>query len=153
MVNKVNIWILDRPLKNWTNKSSFIISMSQGCKDLFCLSFPMNQFFAFFSLTIFYWKVGIWNLEMCGFWMFKKKSVCKRSGFWMNLKFGSPTILNLDKWQLFYQKPFVICTSASVFQMIQFLNGRGHSYSPILCKLDHLKSNLQKVKISNFSWF
>ena len=47
-------------------------------------------------------------------------------------------------------KQFEILTKTSRFPMVRFLNGWDHTYSPILCKLAHLKSSLQMFP--DFEW-
>ena len=48
----------------------------------------------------------------------QKQLGCKWSGFWRDLKSGSPTIWNPVKWQPFYQKPFEIQTKMFGFRMV-----------------------------------
>ena len=60
--------------------------------------------------------VGIWN-----FWIFN----CQKEfvpDFKWNLKSGSPTIWNPDKWPLFCQKPFEIQTKMSRFWMVEWFS-------------------------------
>ena len=111
--------------------------------------------------------MGIWNPDQSGFWMVKKRLGFKWYLFGMgsvirnpnHLKSIIPTIWNPDKWQPFCQKPFEIRTKMSGFQMVWFSNGwdnsYSHSLSPTIWKPDHLKSDLQKVRIANvldFKW-
>ena len=83
----------------------------------------------------------------------KRSWVANCTDFEWDLKSGSPTIWNPGKWLPFCQKPFEIQTKTSGFWIFQFSNGWGYSYilskSQTIWKPEHLKSDLQKVKISN----
>ena len=57
-----------------------------------------------------------------------------------DLKWGSLTISNLDKWLPFCQKTFEIGTKMSKFWMVWLSNGVDHSYSLALLKPNHFKS-------------
>ena len=100
--------------------------------------------------------MGIWNLTQAGFQMVQKRFCWK---FWISNGTWNPdqTIWNLAQWPPCCQKPFEIRTKTSRFWMVQFSNGWEYSYnhrkSPTIWKLDHLKSDLQKVWISNVSGF
>ena len=52
--------------------------------------------------------------------------------FKWDLKSGSPTIINLDKWQPFCQRPFEIWTKMSGSQMVRFSNGLVFKWSSFL---------------------
>ena len=85
--------------------------------------------------------VRIWNPDKSEFWMVKEVEL---QSFEWDLKSGRPTNWNLNKWALFCQKPFEIQTKTCRFWMVQSLNGWDYS-----CSHWHLKSVLQKVRISN----
>ena len=65
--------------------------------------------------------VGIWNSDLPGFWMVKKRLGCKWSRLELNLKSRSPAIWNPDKW-LPLQKPceILVLWPTSGFWMVQF---------------------------------
>ena len=75
----------------------------------------------------------------------KRGWVANGPGFEWDLKSGSPTIWNRDKWPPFCQKSIEIWTKTAGFQW--------SCYSPTLWKPDHLKFDLQKVWILNVSRF
>ena len=75
---------------------------------------------------------------MSGFWMVKKGQFTNSLDFECDLKSGSQTIWNPDKWPPFFKKPSEIWTKISRFWIIQF-----HMFRA-LWKLD-----FQKVWISN----
>ena len=75
----------------------------------------------------------------------KRGWVANGPDFERDLKSGSPTIWNRDKWLPFCQKSFEIWTKTAGFQW--------SCYSPTLWKPDHLKFDLQKVRILNVSRF
>ena len=72
----------------------------------------------------------------------KRGWVANSPDFKWDLKSGSSTIWNPDKYPPFSQKPFEILTKTSVFWMVLFSTGWDYSYG-------YLKSELQKVGISN----
>ena len=75
------------------------------------------------------WGSEIWT--SLDFKLSKRSWVANGLDFKWNLKSGSPTIWNLDKWVPFCQKPFEIRTKMSGFWMVRFLNGWDYSYSHI----------------------
>ena len=83
----------------------------------------------------------------------KRVWVANGMDFKRDLKSGSPAIRNPDKWPAFCQKPFEIRTKTSRFWKVWYSKGYGYSFShsPTIWKPDHLKSNPQKVWISNVS--
>ena len=78
----------------------------------------------------------------------KSESVCKWSGFQIDLKSGSSTIWKLAQTTAILYLPFEIQTIFSGFQMVQFSNGwasaKAIAIVPTIWKWDHLKSDLQK---------
>ena len=66
-----------------------------------------------------------------------------------DLKSGSPTIWNLNKWPQFCQIPFEICTKTSRFCMVG-IKAIARAWAQQFWKLDYLKSVLQK---SGFQMF
>ena len=90
--------------------------------------------------------VGIWNPDQSGFQMIKNG--CK----WSGSEVRNPNQLKSGQMAAILSKPFEI-PKKSRFWMVQFLNvwdwSISQRWSPIIWKLDHLKSDPQKVWISN----
>ena len=82
--------------------------------------------------------------------MSKKRLGYKWSGFWMGSKFRKPNHLKFGQMVTILSKIILIWAKMSGFQMVQFSNGWDYSYNPTILKPEHLKSDLQKVRIPIF---
>ena len=88
--------------------------------------------------------VGIWNPTLSGFWMVKKRLVCKWSGFWMGSEIRKPNHLKTD--QNGHHLLFTICNPNF---LVRISNGPVFKW----LKPDHLKTDFQKGLISDHSRF
>ena len=84
--------------------------------------------------------VGIWNPTLSGFWMVQKRLACKWSGFRIGSEIRKPNHLKTDQ-----NGRHLVFTIWHTDFLVRILNGPVFKW----LKTNHLKSDLQKVRISN----
>ena len=93
--------------------------------------------------------VGIWYLDKYRVGMVEKRWVFKWSRFQIGSEIWKPNYLRSGQMAPVLWKAIGNSKKMSGFGMVWFSNGWDYSCSPNICKIDHLKSNPQKFRISN----